>query len=171
MQHLVCPGARSIAHQHLADGFSCVLVPGHSTQKGLHCSFPRAPWVTWLFSGRCLATEEGCQLRKFPMSICCDHTAVCAIACSLRIFFSVCEGKKCFCQEGMTRTEWLRDCLWPMGCWHLAGNCLQPSSQALYSPRVPSPRISSDVLQGLVRACLLWTFGKAGSTGRQVFSY
>lgn len=56
----------------------------------------------------------------------------------------------------------------------MAGNCLQPSSQVLYSPRLPSPRISSHVLQELVPACLLWTFGKAGSTRRQstqVFSY
>lgn len=93
---------------------------------------------------------------------------------NLIFFFSGCEGEKGFCQEGMTMMWWLRDCLWPKGCWHITGNCLQPSSQILNSPRVPSPQICSDVLQGLVRACLLWTFGKAGFTARQstqVFSY
>lgn len=147
-------------------------VPGCSIRKGLHCSFLSALQVPRLFSGRCFAKEEGCQLKNSSTRpCCCDHTAVYTIPRSLRmiLFFQAMKREKGFCQEGMTR-----NCLWPTGCWHIAGYCLQPSSQVLYSPRVPSPQISSDVLQGLVCSCLLWTFGKAGYTGRQsmqVFSF
>lgn len=54
--------------------------------------------------------------------------------------------------------------------WQLPATKLPSAAQ----PQDAQSPVSSDVLQGLVPACLLWTFGKASSTGRQstqVFSY
>lgn len=63
LQYLARPAAGSIAHQHLSNDSSFVLVPERGTRQGLHRSFPSALWVTRLFSGRCFAEEERCQLR------------------------------------------------------------------------------------------------------------
>lgn len=75
LQYLACPAAGPIAHQHLPDVFSFVFVPQRSAQRGLDPSFPHALWVTRLFSGRCFAEEEGCQLQKIPTPV---HVAVVA---------------------------------------------------------------------------------------------